>query len=82
MRTSDDGGLRAWEEPPTAEAIAGKLVDKQRMSRTACAVQCAAFPHCTHFELNMHGSAHQSRSGAPIEAASSRQDGLNPGFSR
>ena len=69
MRTTDDGGLRAWEEPPTAEAIAGKLVDKQRMSRTACAVQCAALPRCTHFELNMHGSAHPSHGSCSVFAS-------------
>jgi hypothetical protein len=55
MRASDEGGLRAWEEPPTAEAIAGKGVDGGPMTRTLCAVECAALPRCTHFELNMHG---------------------------
>ena len=69
MRTSDGGGLRAWEEAPTAEAIAGKRVDKKWMSRTACAVQCAALPRCTHFELNMHGSAHQSHGTCSVFAS-------------
>ena len=33
------------------------------MNRTACAVQCAALARCTHFELNMHGSAARSNHG-------------------
>ena len=69
MRTSDGGGLRPWEQPPTAEAISGKRVDEQRMSRTACAVQCAALPRCTHFEINMHGSAHQSHGTCSVFAS-------------
>ena len=63
MRASDSGGLGAWEEPPTAEAIAGKRVHGGPMNRTACAVQCAALAGCTHFELNMHGSAAHSNHG-------------------
>jgi len=63
MRASDSGGLGAWEEPPTAEAIAGKRVHGGPMNRTACAVQCAALAGCTHFELNMHGSAAHSKHG-------------------
>ena len=63
MRASDLGGLAAWEEPPTAGAIAGKLVHGGPMNRTACAVQCAALAGCTHFELNMHGSAAHSSHG-------------------
>ena len=63
MRASDSGGLGAWEEPPTAEAIAGKRVHGGPMNRAACAVQCAALAGCTHFELNMHGSAAHSNHG-------------------
>ena len=63
MRASDLGGLAAWEEPPTAGAIAGKLVHGGPMNRTACAVQCAALAGCTHFELNMHGGAARSSHG-------------------
>ena len=63
MRASDLGGLAAWEEPPTAGAIAGKLVHGGPMNRTACAVQCAALAGCTHFELNMHGGAARSNHG-------------------
>ena len=47
------GGLRAWDEPSTAEAIAAKRVHDFPMNHTACAVQCAALKRCTHFELNM-----------------------------
>ena len=69
MRASDEGGLGAWAEPPTAEAIAGKSVGGSPMSRTACAVQCSAYPRCTHFELNMHGSAHHNRGACSVFAS-------------
>ena len=48
------GGLRAWDEPSTAEAIAAKRVHEFPMNHTACAVHCAALKRCTHFELNMY----------------------------
>jgi len=49
------GGLRAWDEPSTAEAIiAAKRVRAFPMNHTACAVHCAALKRCTHFELNMY----------------------------
>ena len=35
-------GLRAWDEPSTAEANAAKRVHGSPMNHTACAVQCAA----------------------------------------
>ena len=49
------GGLRAWSEPSTAEAIAAKRVHDLPMDHTACAAHCAALKRCTHFELNMYG---------------------------
>ena len=49
------GGLRAWGEPSTAEAIAAKRVHDFPMTHTACAAHCAALRGCTHFELNMYG---------------------------
>ena len=58
------GGLRAWDEPSTAEAIAAMRVRDRPMNRTACAVQCAALERCTHFELNMHDQPAHSKQGA------------------
>ena len=58
------GGLRAWDEPSTAEAIAAKRVHDRPMNRTACAVECAALERCTHFELNMHDQPAHSKQGA------------------
>ena len=49
------GGLRAWSEPSTAEAIAAKRVHHLPMSHITCAAHCAALKRCTHFELNMYG---------------------------
>ena len=69
MRASDEGGLGAWEEPPTAEAISGKSVGGRPMSRTACAVQCSTHPRCTHFELNMHGSAYHNHGACSVFAS-------------
>ena len=57
------GGLRAWDEPSTAEAIAAMRVRDRPMNRTACAVQCAALERCTHFELNMHDQPAHSNQG-------------------
>ena len=57
------GGLRAWDEPSTAEAIAAKRVHDRPMNRTTCAVQCAALERCTHFELNMHDEPAHSNQG-------------------
>ena len=57
------GGLRAWDEPSTAEAIAAKRVRDRPMGRTTCAVQCAALERCTHFELNMHDQLARSNQG-------------------
>ena len=57
------GGLRAWYEPSTAEAIAAKRVHDRPMNRTACAVECAALERCTHFELNMHDQPAHSKQG-------------------
>ena len=42
------GGLRAWDEPSTAEAIAAKRVQDFPMNHTACAVQCAALNSSQH----------------------------------
>ena len=56
------GGVRAWDEPSTAEAIAAKRVHDFPMNRSACAAQCAALKGCTHFELNMyHQPAHSNQ---------------------
>ena len=57
------GGLRAWDEPSTAEAIAAKRVHDFPMSHTACAAHCAALKGCTHFELNMYGQPVHSNEG-------------------
>ena len=57
------GGLRAWDEPSTAEAIAAKRVHDLPMSRSACAAQCAALKGCTHFELNMYDQPVHSNEG-------------------
>ena len=64
------GGLRAWDEPSTAEAIAAMRVRDRPMNRTACAVQCAALERCTHFELNMHDEpAHSNRGACSVFAS-------------
>ena len=57
------GGLRAWDEPSTAEAIAAKRVHDFPMNRTACAVQCSVLKRCTHFELNMYDQPAHSNQG-------------------
>ena len=57
------GGLGAWDEPSTAEAIAAKRVHDFPMNRTACAVQCSVLKRCTHFELNMYDQPAQSNQG-------------------
>ena len=57
------GGLRAWYEPSTAEAIAAKRVHDRPMNHTACAVECAELERCTHFELNMHDQPAHSKQG-------------------
>ena len=58
------GGLRAWDEPSTAEAIiAAKRVRAFPMNHTACAVHCAALKRCTHFELNMYDQPAHSNQG-------------------
>ena len=57
------GGLRAWDEPSTAEAIAAKRVHDLPMNRSACAAQCAALKGCTHFELNMYDQPVHSNEG-------------------
>jgi hypothetical protein len=57
------GGLRAWDEPSTAEAIAAKRVHEFPMNHTACAVHCAALKRCTHFELNMYDQPAHSNQG-------------------
>ena len=56
------GGLRAWDEPSTAEAIAAKRVHFP-MNHTACAAHCAALKRCTHFELNMYDQPAHSNQG-------------------
>jgi hypothetical protein len=65
------GGLRAWDEPSTAEAIAAKRVHDFPMNHTACAVQCAALKRCTHFELNMcdHSQRTPTRACVPSSRA-------------
>ena len=56
------GGVRAWDEPSTAEAIAAKRVHDLPMNRSTCAAHCAALRGCTHFELNMyHQPAHSNQ---------------------
>ena len=56
------GGVRAWDEPSTAEAIAAKRVHGLPMNRSTCAAHCAALRGCTHFELNMyHQPAHSNQ---------------------
>ena len=57
------GGVRAWDEPSTAEAIATKRVHDLPMNRSACAAQCAALKGCTHFELNMYDQPVHSNEG-------------------
>ena len=57
------GGLRAWDEPSTAKAIAAKRVHDFLMSHTACAAHCAALKGCTHFELNMYDQPAHSNQG-------------------
>ena len=57
------GGLRAWDEPSTAEAIAAKRVHDFPMNHTACAAHCAALKGCTHFELNMYDQPVHSNEG-------------------
>ena len=57
------GGVRAWDEPSTAEAIAAKRVHDFPMNRSACAAQCAALKGCTHFELNMYDQPVHSNEG-------------------
>ena len=57
------GGLRAWDEPSTAAAIAAKRVHDFPMNHTACAAHCAALKGCTHFELNMYDQPVHSNKG-------------------
>ena len=57
------GGVRAWDEPSTAEAIATKRVHDLPMNRSACAAHCAALKGCTHFELNMYDQPVHSNEG-------------------
>ena len=57
------GGLRAWDEPSTAEAIAAKRVHHLPMSHITCAAHCAALKRCTHFELNMYDQPAHSNLG-------------------
>ena len=57
------GGLRAWDEPSTAEAIAAKRVHHLPMSHITCAAHCAALKRCTHFELNMYSQPARSNQG-------------------
>ena len=57
------GGLRAWDEPSTAEAIAAKRVHHLPMSHITCAAHCAALKRCTHFELNMYDQPAHSKLG-------------------
>ena len=57
------GGVRAWDEPSTAEAIAAKRAHDLPMNRSACAAHCAALEGCTHFELNMYGQPARSNQG-------------------
>ena len=58
------GGVRAWGEPSTAEAIAAKRVlHDLPMNRSTCAAHCAALKGCTHFELNMYDQPARSNQG-------------------
>ena len=57
------GGVRAWDEPSTAEAIATQRVHDLPMNRSACAAHCAALEGCTHFELNMSSQPVRSNQG-------------------
>ena len=57
------GGVRAWDEPSTVEAIAAKRVHDFPMNHTACAAHCAALKRCTHFELNKYDQPVHSNEG-------------------
>jgi len=64
------GGVRAWDEPSIAEAIATKRVHDLPMNRSACAAQCAALKGCTHFELNMYDQpVHSNEGGCSVFAS-------------